>query len=168
MSEKQVQEGDKAPKFTLKDKDGEVFGIGAPGRGFTVVYFYPKDNTPGCTVEAQEFSALLREFSARNVQVIGISGGDEKTKAKFCAKYSLSVPLVSDGDFKVSSAYGVYGQKKFMGRTFEGIHRRTFLVDANGIVVRVFTTVKPSGHAQEVLDAIDELQALKPKVGPKR
>lgn len=158
-----MQEGDKAPTFALKDKDGAVFGIGALGGGFTVVYFYPKDNTPGCTLEAQEFSALLREFSARKVQVIGISGGDEKTKAKFCAKYSLSVPLVSDADYKVSEAYGVYGQKKFMGRTFKGIHRRTFLIDKHGIIVRVFTTVKPAGHAQEVLDAIDELQAKKAK-----
>jgi peroxiredoxin Q/BCP len=90
--------------------------------------------------------------------VVGISGGDEKSKAKFCAKHSLEVCLVSDTDFEVSEAYGVYGVKKFMGRTFNGIHRKTFVVDSRGVIAHVFSTVKPEGHAAEVLGVVDELR----------
>jgi peroxiredoxin Q/BCP len=158
-----LKEGAKAPKFKLEDKDGRVFGVGTTATDFTVVYFYPKDNTPGCTLEAQEFTDALKDFKVRKSQVIGVSGGDHKTKAKFCEKYSLAVPLVSDTDFKVSKAYGVYGDKKFMGRSFKGIHRTTFIVDKNGAVVRTFEKVKPEGHAQEVLAALDELRAGKGK-----
>jgi peroxiredoxin Q/BCP len=122
-----------------------------------VLYFYPKDDTPGCTLEAKEFSQFLEKFKSRNVRVVGVSGGDEKTKAKFCAKYSLKVPLLSDTDFKVATSYGAYGLKKFMGRTFQGIFRKTFLVDKAGKIARIFDTVKPEGHAEEVLTAIDEI-----------
>jgi alkyl hydroperoxide reductase subunit AhpC len=89
--------------------------------------------------------------------VVGVSGGDEKTKAKFCKKYSLKVPLVSDTDFKVAKSYGAYGTKQFMGRTFQGIFRKTFLVDKAGKIAHIFDTVKPEGHAQEVLAAIEAL-----------
>ena len=90
--------GDKAPKFNLKDKDGEEHGVGLDKSDYLVLFFYPKDNTPGCTLEAQGFSASLKDFSRRNAKVIGISGGDSKTKDKFCAKYDLKVALVSDSD----------------------------------------------------------------------
>jgi len=123
-----------------------------------VLYFYPKDDTPGCTIEAKEFSKTLKEFRARNASVIGVSGGDQRSKEKFCAKHSLSVPLVSDSDFKVSRAYGVYGDKKFMGRSFKGIFRKTFILDSKGTVVKVFEAVKPEGHASEVLRAIDAIK----------
>lgn len=155
---KQIEQGSKAPKFTLLDRNGESVSLGGAKAEYTVLYFYPKDNTPGCTIEAQEFSHALKEFEARKVAVVGISGGDQKSKEKFCAKYSLTVPLVSDTDFEVSKAYGVYGDKKFMGRAFKGIHRKTFIVDKHGVVVRVFDTVKPKGHAQEVLAALDDLK----------
>jgi len=158
-----IKEGAKAPQFKLQDKDGESIGLGAGKADYTVVYFYPKDNTPGCTIEAQEFSKSLKLFQARKAAVVGISGGDERSKEKFCEKYSLSVPLVSDSDFKVSRAYGVYGDKKFMGRVFKGIHRKTFIVDKRGVVVKVFDSVKPEGHAQEVLEALDELRGGKVK-----
>jgi peroxiredoxin Q/BCP len=153
----QLKEGSKAPRFSLPDKDGNAHGLAKSSADFTVIYFYPKDNTPGCTIEAQEFSAKLREFDKRNVRVIGISGGDEKSKEKFCTKYELKLPLVSDADFAVSMAYGVYGDKKFMGRVYKGIHRVTFLVNKQGTIVRIFDSVKPKGHAQEVLDVLDEL-----------
>jgi peroxiredoxin Q/BCP len=159
----ELKEGAKAPKFKLEDKDGQEFGLGGASIDFTVLYFYPKDNTPGCTLEAQEFSAALKDFKARKTHVIGISGGDRKSKAKFCDKYSLAVALVSDTDFKVSKAYGVYGDKKFMGRSFKGIHRSTFIVNTSGVVVRTFPKVKPEGHAEEVLAALDELRSASGK-----
>jgi len=152
-----VREGAKAPKFRLCDKDGKEHGVGVTKANYTVLYFYPKDDTPGCTIEAQEFSAALKDFTRRGAQVIGISGGDQKTKEKFCSKFKLSVRLVSDSDFEVSRSYGVYGDKKFMGRTYKGIHRTTFVIDESGKVAKVFGSVKPEGHAQEVLSALDEL-----------
>lgn len=154
-----IKQGSKAPHFTLFDKNGDDVSLGKAKTEFTVLYFYPKDNTPGCTIEAQEFSSALEDFRARKAMVIGISGGDQKSKEKFCAKYSLTVPLVSDSDFAVSKAYGVYGDKKFMGRTFKGIHRKTFIVDKKGLVARIFDTVKPEGHAKEVLAVLDELRS---------
>ncbi len=154
----QVREGVKAPKFSLQDKDGNSFGIGKGKADFTVLYFYPKDDTPGCTLEAKEFSKNLKSFISRNASVIGVSGGDQKTKEKFCKKYKLEVPLVSDSDFAVSRAYGVYGDKKFMGRVYKGIHRKTFIVDKSGVVARIFDSVKPEGHAEEVLQALDSLR----------
>jgi peroxiredoxin Q/BCP len=156
---KQLREGAKAPKFALEDKDGRVYGVGKEKADYTVLYFYPKDDTPGCTIEAQEFSSNLKDFKSRKASVIGISGGDQKTKAKFCGKYKLQVPLVSDTNFSVSRAYGAYGDKKFMGRSFKGIHRKTFIVDSAGTIAKVFDSVKPEGHAEEVLEAIDALRA---------
>lgn len=155
---KSLKEGSKAPKFMLQDKDGNSYGVGKKGPEFTVLYFYPKDNTPGCTIEAQEFSKNLKQFALRGALVVGISGGDEKSKEKFCKKYRLEVPLVSDTDFAVSRAYGVFGEKKFMGRVFKGIYRKTFIIDKSGNVARVFDTVSPQGHATEVLEALDELR----------
>jgi peroxiredoxin Q/BCP len=149
--------GQTAPRFSLKDKDGKAYSLGASKTDYTVLYFYPKDDTPGCTLEAKEFSKFIEKFHARNVSVVGVSGGNEKTKAKFCAKHALKVPLVSDTDFKVAKSYGAYGTKQFMGRTFQGIFRKTFLVDNAGKIARIFDTVKPEGHAEEVLAAIDDL-----------
>jgi peroxiredoxin Q/BCP len=154
----QVREGAKAPKFVLQDKDGKSHGIGRGTSDFTVLYFYPKDDTPGCTLEAKEFSKNLKSFASRKASVIGVSGGDQSSKEKFCKKYKLEVPLVSDTDFAVSQAYGVYGDKKFMGRVYKGIHRKTFIVDKSGVVARIFDSVKPEGHAEEVLEALDSLR----------
>jgi peroxiredoxin Q/BCP len=157
--------GQTAPKFSLKDKDGKAHSIGALKADYTVLYFYPKDDTPGCTLEAKEFSQSLPKFKSRNVQVVGVSGGNEKTKASFCKKYSLKIPLVSDTNFKVSKSYGAYGTKKFMGRSFQGIFRKTFLLDKSGKIARIFDSVKPEGHADEVLAVIDSLSK---KAAPKK
>ena len=152
-----IRAGQKAPNFKLNDKDGGVHQLQSPGADFTVLYFYPKDSTPGCTLEAQEFTATLKDFKARGARVIGVSGGDGSSKAKFCSKYKLNVPLVSDTDFKVAKSFGAYGDKKFMGRSFKGIFRKTFILDSKGTVVKVFESVKPEGHATEVLKAIDAM-----------
>jgi peroxiredoxin Q/BCP len=153
-----IKEGDTAPTFTLTDKDGASHNIGGKRSEYTVLYFYPKDDTPGCTIEAKEFSAYLKAFQARNARVFGISGGTDASKAKFCTKHGLSVPLLSDESFAVAQSYGAYGDKKFMGRSFKGIFRKTFVIDGVGKVVRVFDSVKPEGHAEEVLVALDELR----------
>jgi peroxiredoxin Q/BCP len=157
--------GQAAPRFSLKDKDGKAHSLATSTAEYTVLYFYPKDDTPGCTLEAKEFSHFISKFTSRKVRVVGVSGGDDKSKAKFCAKYSLKIPLVSDTNFKVAKSYGAYGTKKFMGRTFQGIFRKTFLVDKTGKIARIFDSVKPEGHAEEVLAAIDELSK---KGGAKR
>jgi peroxiredoxin Q/BCP len=145
-----IKEGQKAPKFSLSDKDGVVHKVPVAGE-YTVIFFYPKDNTPGCTIEAKEFSAMLKKFTARGVTVFGISGGTDKTKASFCAKQKLAVTLLTDGDFTVAAKYGAFGEKKFMGRTYNGILRKTFIIDKRGVVVKIFDSVKPAGHAEEVL-----------------
>jgi peroxiredoxin Q/BCP len=149
--------GDKAPKFNLMDKEGKEHGVGLDKSDYLVLFFYPKDNTPGCTLEAQGFSAALKDFSRRKAKVIGISGGDRKTKDKFCVKYDLMVALVSDTEFSVAKAYGVFGDKKFMGRVYKGIFRTTFIVDKSGKIAHIFDDVKPDGHAEEVLGVLKGL-----------
>lgn len=147
--------GRKAPKFSLRDKDGERRGLDSFRTEKVVLYFYPKDDTPGCTLEAVEFSKSLAKFKQLGYSVVGISGGDDRSKAKFCLKHSLSVPLLSDPDFSVSESYGVYGEKMFMGRKYKGIYRTTFVVNVkSGLVEHVFEEVNPKGHSEEVLKTL--------------
>lgn len=153
----QITTGAKAPLFALKDKDGKTHSLSEVSSKYTVVFFYPKDDTPGCTIEAREISAALSKFAKAGVTVFGISGGDARSKAKFCEKYDLEVTLLSDPDFSVAKAFGSYGEKKFMGRTYLGIMRNTFLIDSSHTVVKVFDGVKPEGHAQELLAAVKNL-----------
>jgi thioredoxin-dependent peroxiredoxin len=152
-----LKEGGKAPSFSLQDKDGEVRKLGEGNFDYTVVYFYPKDNTPGCTIEAQEFSKQIKKFEKAGAAVIGISGGDEKSKIKFCTKHKLKVTLLSDPDFKVASKYGAYGPKTFMGKKFKGINRMTFVLNRHKKVLKIYDKVKAAGHAEEVLNFIKEL-----------
>jgi peroxiredoxin Q/BCP len=146
--------GDKAPAFSLTDHSGTVHSLSAIKSPFTIIYFYPKDSTPGCTVEAIEFTALADKFSKAGASVIGISGGSDKTKAKFCEKHNLKITLLSDTDFSVSTEYGVFGEKKFMGRTYNGIDRVSFLLDSKKKIIKIYTTVKPKEHAEEVLSDV--------------
>ncbi|MBI2507753.1 thioredoxin-dependent thiol peroxidase [Candidatus Woesearchaeota archaeon] len=143
---------DKAPDFSLKDKDGRITSLNKVDSKFLVLYFYPKDDTSGCTVEAKEFTSNLNKFEKINVKVMGISGGDETTKKKFCDKYNLKVLLLSDPDFSVCKKYCVYGEKSFMGRKFLGIKRTTFILDKDKTIKKVFENVKPEGHSEEVLE----------------
>ena len=146
--------GTQAPNFLLKDKDGKPHALNLMHGDFFVVYFYPKDDTPGCTIEAKEFTAHLSKFKRLNVPVIGISGGDEKTKKKFCEKHKLSVLLLSDPDFSVCKAYGAYGKKSFLGKQFMGILRTTFLLDKSKKIIKVYENVKPETHVVDVLKDI--------------
>lgn len=150
-------EGKKAPAFTLANKDSEKVSLNNIDAQYVVIFFYPKDDTPGCTLEAKGFNANLNKFRKKNVELLGISGGDQKSKEKFCNKYSLELNLLIDEDFEVSSKYNAYGEKKFMGRTFLGIHRKTFVLDSDKKIIKVFEKVRPKNHPEEVLEFIDSL-----------
>ena len=142
---------DKAPEFSLKDKDSKIHSLKDIKGDFIVLYFYPKDSTPGCTIEAQQFNKDLSNFKKFNTIIIGISGGDEKSKTKFCEKHNLKLLLLSDSDFKVSKEYGVYGEKSFMGRKFFGISRTTFILDKDHKIINIYNKVNPLAHSEEVL-----------------
>ena len=153
-----MKKGEKAPAFALQDKEGKTHALKDVKAAYTIIYFYPRDSTPGCTVEAQQFQKELGHFKKLKTAVIGISGGDEKSKEKFCSKNKLTFPLLSDPDFKVCKAYGVYGKKKFMGKEYYGINRVSFVLDKNKKVIKMYKTVKPLVHAREVLDYIKEVK----------
>ena len=143
--------GEKAPDFTLPDQDGKSHSL-SDYRGITVLlYFYPKDNTPGCTLQAKAFTEHLNDFISLGATILGISGGDEKSKQKFCEQHALEVTLLSDTDFAVAKKYGVYGKKTMMGKEFMGIERVTFILDENRDIVKVLKDVKPEKHAEEAL-----------------
>lgn len=143
---------DKAPEFILPDKESSLHSLQSIHSKYIVVYFYPKDDTPGCTIEAQEFSKAQPQFTIIGATVIGISGGDQKTKAAFCQKHGLNVLLLSDTHFEICKKYGVYGEKSFMGKKYMGIQRVTFVLDEHKDIIKVFDDVKPAGHAQQVLE----------------
>jgi thioredoxin-dependent peroxiredoxin len=149
--------GDKAPDFTLPaDGGGEISLKSLKGKP-VVLYFYPKDDTPGCTMEAQAFAADYAKFKRKGAAIIGISKDSVKRHDNFKAKYKLPFVLASDTDGEVCEAYGVWVEKALYGRKYMGIERATFLVDAKGKIARVWHKVKVKGHAQEVLDAVGEL-----------
>ncbi len=150
-------ENKKAPAFKLPNQDGEIIQLKDLVEDYVVLFFYPKDNTPGCTIEAKEFTASKKDFKKVNALAIGISGGDEKTKQKFCKKAELDVTLLSDTDGAVGVKYDCYGEKKFMGRTFIGFHRKTFIIGPDRKIIKVYEKVKPEGHSEEVLRFIKSL-----------
>lgn len=149
--------GDNAPEFSLKDKDGKNHSLKNIKSARIVIYFYPRDNTPGCTIEANEFNKDLNKFKKLNTTILGISGGDEKSKTKFCNTHDLKFTLLSDTDYKISDKYGVYGEKSFMGRKFMGISRVTFVLDKNKKIIKIYDKVKPLTHSNEVLEFIKSL-----------
>ncbi|MBH0239220.1 thioredoxin-dependent thiol peroxidase [Methylobrevis albus] len=149
----QPAEGDTAPDFALPDgAQGTVSLADLAGKP-VVVYFYPKDDTSGCTVEAKDFSAAKPEFDALGVTVIGISPDDAKSHAKFQAKHGLSIALGADPERQAIEAYGVWAEKSMYGKTYMGVERSTFLIDASGRIARVWRKVKVPGHVAEVLAA---------------
>ena len=141
-----------APMFTLNDKDGNSIALKDLTSQYTILYFYPKDNTPGCTTEALMFNKHIPDFNKLGAQIIGIGGGDDTSKKKFCEKNNLVLTLLSDPDFKVSKKYGAYGQKKLWGEVFNGINRVTYVLDEDKTILKVFDKVKPKDHAQELLE----------------
>ena len=150
---KTIKEGDKAPDFTATDGDGKTVRLKDFRGKKVVLYFYPKDDTPGCTKEACAFRDSYSKFRRRGIEVLGVSLDSEKSHQKFAKKYDLPFHLLADTDRAVSDKYGTYGEKKFMGRTYMGNHRMTFLIDEKGKIKKIFSKVKPEEHAEEVLEA---------------
>ncbi len=150
-----IKEGDAAPDFEARDAEGDTVRLSDLRGQRVVVYFYPKDDTPGCTKEACSFRDSFAEFGRRGIKVLGVSTDDEKSHRKFAEKYSLPFTLLADTDHSVADAFGVYGEKQFMGRKYMGVQRTTFLIDERGRVRKVFDKVKVDEHADEVLKAFD-------------
>ena len=148
-----ISEGKSVPKFQLSDAHGNtVKSSEIKGKKF-VIYFYPKDFTPGCTVEADEFSRDYKKFQKAGIEIIGISKDDVESHKKFCKKMKIPYFLLADTKTEVSKLFGVWGKKNFMGREYMGIKRSTFLVNEDGKIFKVFEKVKPKGHSKEVLEA---------------
>jgi peroxiredoxin Q/BCP len=149
-----IDPGKKAPTFRLKDQTGETRALSDFEGRPVVLYFYPKDDTPGCTTESCAFEANLPKFQAGKAAVLGVSILDEKSKAKFAAKHGLTFPLLADADHAVAEKYGVWQQKERYGRKYMGIVRTTYLIGPDGKVLRRWDNVKVDGHAEEVLGAV--------------
>ncbi|MDB5692638.1 MAG: peroxiredoxin [Alphaproteobacteria bacterium] len=152
-----VKEGDPVPDVRLEGAEGKPVSPADFKGQKLVVYFYPKDDTSGCTSEAKAFTALADEFRNAGTWILGVSKDNAKSHAKFTAKYDLKVPLASDPDGSVCEAFGTWVEKSMYGRKYMGIERATFLVDRDGVVKRVWRKVKVAGHAEDVLAAAREL-----------
>lgn len=148
-----LKEGDKAPDFAVNDAEGRTVRLKDLRGKKVVLYFYPKDDTPGCTKEACSFRDSFAKFKRRGIEVLGVSLDSEKSHRKFAAKYDLPFRLLADTEKQISDSYGTYGEKKFMGRAYMGNHRMTFLIDEEGKIKKIFSKVKPEDHAAEVLAA---------------
>lgn len=150
--------GDPAPEFAAPTQTGEVLSLAQfKGRQPVVLYFYPKDDTPGCTREACAFRDAWAALQQAGAVVLGVSTDPVKAHARFAAKYQLPFPLLADEDRKIVTAYGVWGEKTFMGRKYQGTHRVTFLIGRDGRIRHIWDQVKPEHHATEVLEAVRAL-----------
>jgi peroxiredoxin Q/BCP len=150
-----LKEGSAAPNFTAKTANGETVKLKDLRGRKVVLYFYPKDDTPGCTKEACSFRDEFADFKKSGIEVLGVSPDSEASHKKFAAKYKLPFTLLADPDHAIADTYGVWGEKKFMGRTYMGVKRMTFLIDEKGKLKKVFEKVKPEEHAREVLEAFE-------------
>jgi thioredoxin-dependent peroxiredoxin len=152
-----IEPGKKAPAFTLKDQQGHAHRLSDYAGKPVVLYFYPKDDTPGCTMETCAFRDNLPRFKSSKAVVLGMSILDEKSKAKFAEKYDVTFPLLADADHEVAEKYGVWQEKSNYGRAYMGIVRTTYLIGADGKVAKRWDKVKVDGHAEEVLEAVQAL-----------
>ena len=149
-----VEEGRPAPDFTLTSDSGETVSLSSLKGSPVVLYFYPKDDTPGCTAQACGIRVAYGEFEDAGAIVLGVSPDGEASHAKFKEKYELPFTLLADADHAVADAYGVWGEKTFAGKTYMGVERSTFVIDSDGNVGRILRKVKPDEHADQVLDAL--------------
>lgn len=146
-----LTEGQIAPDFSLPDEDGKIHKLSDYRGKSIVLYFYPKDNTPGCTKEACSFRDNFEDFRKAGVEVIGVSPDPPESHMGFKLKHQLPFTLLSDTEHKVCEAYGVWGKKKFMGKEYDGVLRTTFIIDGEGKIFKIFRDVNPAEHSQEVL-----------------
>ena len=151
-----INEGDRAPSITVTATDGTKLNLAAPGQPL-VLYFYPKDDTSGCTREAQDFTALDADYAKAGIKVVGVSRDPMKSHDKFIGKYALKVPLVSDEDGRISEGFGTWVQKSMYGRKYMGMERATYLIGADGRVLKAWRKVKVPKHAEEVLKAAKDI-----------
>ena len=149
-----IKEGKEAPDFELMDQEGMLHKLSDYKGKVVILYFYPKDDTPGCTVEACNFRDNFGVFKAAGVAILGISPDSVKSHAKFQQKHSLPFTLLADEDHKVCEVYGVWGPKKFMGKEYNGVYRTTYIIDEQGLIKKTFENVKPDEHAQEILSLL--------------
>ena len=152
-----IEIGEKAPAFTLKDQDGTSHKLSDYDGRPVVLYFYPKDDTPGCTAEACAFRDNLVRFKTGTAMILGVSVLDEKSKATFAQKYDLNFPLLADADHEVADKYGAWQERSMYGRKYMGVARVTYLIGADGKVARRWDKVKVDGHAADVLAAVSAL-----------
>ncbi len=146
-----LKEGDKAPDFSATNQNGKLVSLKDFKGKKVVLYFYPKDDTPGCTAEACDLRDNYADLKAAGYEVIGVSADTEKSHLKFVEKYQLPFTLLADVDKKICMDYGIWGEKKFMGKTYDGIHRTTFLISENGIVEKIITKVETKKHSSQIL-----------------
>ncbi|MDQ3836560.1 MAG: peroxiredoxin [Thermoproteota archaeon] len=151
----EIKEGTIAPDFEFRDKDGNIAKLSnLQGKKDVVVYFYPKDFTPGCSMQATEFTRDYEKFKDAGIEIVGVSPDDEGSHQRFRQEMGIPYPLVADTENEVSKRYGVYGPKKFMGKEYIGVNRSTFIVDKSSRIVKILRKVKPAGHSQEVFQVI--------------
>ena len=147
-----LQAGDKVPNFKVNDQDGNSISTSDYIGKKWIVFFYPKADTPGCTAEACNLRDNYNELQKQGFELLGVSADSEKRQKKFKEKYRLPFPLLADENKEVINAFGVWGRKKFMGREFDGIHRKTFIIDENGIIERMIEKVNTKDHTAQILD----------------
>ncbi|MBE9179873.1 thioredoxin-dependent thiol peroxidase [Oculatella sp. LEGE 06141] len=151
--------GDVAPDFSLPDGNGNLVRLTDLRGKRVVLYFYPRDNTPGCTKEACSFRDAYGDYQSQDVVVLGVSTDDAKAHTKFTTKFNLPFPLLTDADGQVGTAYGSYGLKKFMGKEYMGVSRHTFIIGSDGRIEKIYRKVKPDNHAAEILADLEGLSA---------
>lgn len=149
-----LKEGSKAPAFKGINEAGETISLSTYKGKKLVLYFYPKDMTPGCTIEAKDFSKLYKKYQSKGIEVLGVSKDSVARHVKFKEKCDLAIPLLADEDGEVCKAFGVWRMKKFMGRQFMGIVRTTFVINEKGLIEKIYDEVKVKDHAKSVLEAI--------------
>jgi thioredoxin-dependent peroxiredoxin len=146
-----LKPGDKAPDFQGKDQNGNMISLSDFKGSKLVIYFYPKDNTPGCTAQACNLRDNYELLQEKGYKVIGVSADSEKSHKGFIEKFNLPFPLIADTDKEIIKAFGVWGPKKFMGKTFDGIHRTTFVIDENGVIEEVISKVETKDHTAQII-----------------
>lgn len=148
-----------APDFQLPDQTGKSHSLSKLAGKWVVLYFYPKDNTPGCTIEACAFRDSAGDFAKKQIAVLGVSKDSTRSHEKFASKYKLSFPLLSDESSEIIKKYGAWGKKRFMGKEFEGVKRATYVINPQGKVVKVYEKVNPLVHAKEILSDIEKMES---------